>query len=317
MKKYTHINFYILLFIITGIIGSCKNKNFSDHIGPTICASDNFQYLQQFTISNASVDLSAAPQNFSAKFSEDVPWTLVITGQTSHSYKKFSGYGSILNLNWLGNPDTLVFFVAEQCKVVFQVACKDPITQYFNITTTSTFKTLNYLVYDGDGNDGYDNTTLTGGYGTFATHTTTSGLNSPQGGKCFCTHGQTVPADSMVWYFGGYDLPITFGTSVSTDPTKVYFNCFVNVKGSTKTCPTVQFAEGSAKRSKNLLVFGTGWHYVTFPLSDLGVVNPRNITMVSFTLNSYPTQYNTGDMCIDFLTFTNDAPFVTTSAANK
>ena len=310
MKKYMNISAYVLLLAIVGVFNSCKNKNFTEHIGPAICASDNFKYVQPFAISNTSIDLTATTENFSAQFNEDDPWTIMITGQTSHAYKKISGYGSSVDVNWVGNSDTLVFFVAEQCKVVFQVACKDPIIQYFNITTPGNFSNYGYFVFNGDGN-GYN---LTAGNGNYATFAVTTGLNSPQGGKCFCAHGS---APTPQWYFGGFTIPISTGTNVSTDPGKVYFNSFINVEGSQSTCPVVQIYEGGAIRSKNILVFGTGWHYVTFPLSDVGIVNPRNISNLVFSLGGYPDQALSGDMCIDFVTFTNDAPFINTPLANK
>ncbi len=297
-----------------GAINSCKNKNFTEHVGPSICASDNFQYLIQPSIDSVSPDgvfhpinvkyLNKGSVTFYAKFNEDVPWTILITGANSKSFKKITGYGSIVNVNWAGNPDTSVFFVAELCKVSFQVACKDAIIQYFTIGKVNGFSNFNYLVYDGDGN-GVTNLS-TGYYGTYATQVTTPGLNSPQGGNCFCTHGLSATPQ---WFFGGYDMAVTPGNSISSDPTQVYFNCFVNVQGSIFTIPSLTLAEGSAKRGKNLLVYGNGWHYISIKLSDLGVINPRNITLVTFGLGGFPNQYTHGDMCIDFVTFTNDAPF--------
>lgn len=311
MKKYTRYSFYTLLFIMIGAISSCKNKNFTEHIGPSICASDNFQYVQQFTINTTNVNnvnLKLAPINFTAKFNEDVPWTILITGTTSKSFKKITGYGNSINANWAGNPDTSVFFLAEQCKVTFQVACKDAVIQYLTIGTVNGFSNFNYLVYDGDGNGVND--LSTGYYGTYATQVTTSGLNSPQGGNCFCTHGLSPTPQ---WFFGGYDMAVAPGNSINSDPTQVYFNCFVNVQGSTLTIPSLTLKEGAASRGKNLLVYGNGWHYVSIKLSDLGVINPRNITFVTFGLGGFPNQYTHGDMCIDFVTFTNDAPFFATA----
>jgi len=304
MKKFTHYSFYTLLFITIGILSSCKNKNFKDHVGPSICASDNFQYVQPFAISAASINMKLAPATFTAKFNEDVPWTILITGTVSKSFKKMTGYGSTVNVNWVGNPDTSIFFKAEQCKVEFQVACKTEIVQYFTISTPNGFSNFNYLVYDGDGN-GADNLS-TGYYGTYATQATTPGLNSPQGGNCFCTHGSSATPQ---WFFGGYDLAVALTGSVSNDPTKVYFNCFVNVQGSMNTIPALTITEGTAKRSKNLLVYGTGWHYITFKLSDIGVVDPTKISLVTFGLGGYPVQATSGDMCVDFITFTNNTPF--------
>jgi hypothetical protein len=307
MKNY--IRFSALFLLIIGIVISCKNKNFDGHVGPSICATDNFQYVQNPKVSSGSVNLNVSPVVFTAKFNEEVPWKITITGQTTGSFKKFSGYGKAINVSWVGNPDTLLFFAAEACKVEFKIACKDPVIRNFTINTVNSFKNFDYLAYDADGN-GYGTGPFTyggqAGPPTITVTHTTPALGSPQGGLCRCLNGT---ASAPVWYFGGFDIPVT-PSGLNSDPSTVYFNCFVNVKGSQLTIPVLTIKEGVASRSKNIAVYGNGWHYISFKLSDIGVVNPANINTISFTLNSYPTQYTSGDMCVDFVTFTNDAPFV-------
>jgi hypothetical protein len=306
MKNFIRIS--IIFFVVLGIFISCKKENFTDHIGPAICASANFKYVVQPMVSSTSINLNSDTLKLTAAFNEQVPWKIKITGQTSGSFKKFSGYGSSINVYWLGNPDTTVFFQAgEQCTVEFKVACKDPILKSFTITAVNSFKNLNYLVYDADGNG------LALGpyaYGTYATHTVTSSLTSPQGGSCYCTDGNS--GATPVWFFGGYDLNVTLGSSVKTDPSKVYFNCFVNVQGSQATVPVITLKEGTVLRSLTLNIHGNGWYYVNVPLTSFNIVNPRNINTVIFGLNSYPVQATAGKMCVDFVTFTNDAPFINT-----
>jgi hypothetical protein len=317
IRKY--FGLYLILLLSFTIISSCKKQNFTDHVGPSICPTAKFQYVQQPMVNKTSFNLQIDTVKLTASFSEEVPWTITITGLTSKSFKKFSGYGSSIAVKWIGNPDTVVFFQAEQCNVEFKVACKDAIVQTFTISTVNVFTNFNYLVFNGG----------TGALGLLygppygypqppspmhAVTTMVSNLNPPQGVNCLCTHGAVDPSpDSAVYYFGGFDLNTPgLASHVLSDPTKVYFNFFLNVKGSQTTIPVVVFTEGAIKRSKNILVYGTGWHYVSFPLSDANVVNPQNITIASYTLNGYPNKANSGDMCIDFVSFTNNSPFIAT-----
>jgi hypothetical protein len=311
IRKY--FGLYIIFLLSVTIVSSCKKNNFNDHIGPALCPTANFQFVQQPTMNNTSFNLQTDTVKLTASFNEQVPWTITIKGSISQSFKKFSGYGSSINVNWIGNPDTLDFFQVEQCTAEFKIACKDPISQTFNITGVNKFTNFNYLAFNGDGGAlGL----LYGppyGYSNPGTSTTmVAGLNSPQGGNCLCTHGTST---TPVYYFGGFDLNITGNLSshVLTDPSKVYFNCFVNVQGSQNTIPVVVFTEGVVKRSKNILVYGDGWHYVSFPLSDANVVNPQDISVTSFTLNGYPNKATAGDMCLDFVSFTNNSPFINTT----
>jgi len=301
----------IIFLCIISILTSCKKENVTDHLGPEICASANFQYIQQPTLSSTSVNLSASPLVLKAIFNESVPWSIQITGTMSKAFKKFSGFGDTINISWQGNPDSLLFFQTEQCTATFNIGCKPLITETFTITTVGSFSHFNYLAFSGT--PGAALTTLYGppyGYGNPGTTTTmVSGMNPPipQGGQCLCTHAVSATPS---YYFGGYDLTGTLGTNVLNDPTQVYFNCFVNVLGSELSIPVVVFTEGTSKRSKNILVYGQGWQYVSFPLSDANVVNPQNISITSFTLNAYPNMGTTGDMCISFVSFTNHAPFI-------
>jgi hypothetical protein len=312
VRKY--FGLYII-FLLSVTIVSCK-KNFTDHVGPSICPTAKFQYVVQPTINNTSFNLQTDTVKLTASFSEEVPWTITITGMTSKSFKKFSGYGSSIAVKWIGNPDTVVFFQAEQCNVEFKVACMDAIGKTFTISNVNVFSNFNYLVFNGE----------TGALGVLygppygypqppspmhAVTTMVSNLNSPEGGNCICTHGFV---DTATYYFGGFDLNTPgLALHVLTDPSKVYFNCFINIKTSQYTIPVVVFTEGAIKRSKNIIVPGDGaWHYVSFPLSDANVVNPQNISIASYTLNGYPNKATSGDMCIDFVSFTNNSPFIST-----
>lgn len=312
MKKNSRIILNIIFLLVIGFTTACTKKNFDDHIGPSICPTSKFQYTQEPAVSISSINLTSQVQVFTAAFNEDIPWTVMIKGVTSKSYKKFSGYGKEINVSWKGNPDTLVFFQAEQCTVEFKVACKDAIMKTFDITTVNNFSNIGYLGFNGDGG-------ATGvvfgppyGYPNAATSTTItmqSSDPSPQGGNYLIINGVS---STPVWYFGGFDVNLTsFASSVGTDASKVYFNCFINVQGSTATVPVVVFKEGTVNRSKTLYVYGNGWQYVSFPLSEANIVNPKNLSIVSFTLNSYPVQATAGDMAVDFITFTNDSPFIT------
>lgn len=308
MIKTNKTIWYVLLFLVMGMMNySCRKKNFDDYLGKAICASDNFRFMEAPSVSNSSVNLLTQTQLLSASFNEEVPWTVVIRGDVSKSFKKFSGYGKTIAISWNGNPDTTVFFQAESCTVEFGIACREPVVETFTINTVNNFKNFNYLVYDGDGG-GLALGPYTGG--AYAVHSTNNNLNSPQGGNCQCITGN---ASTPQWYFGAAQFNVNLSSSLNADPSKVYMNCFVNVQGSTATIPVISLYEnGTVKRDKYVMVTGNGWHYISFKLSDINVVNTRSITIVNIGLNAYPERATSGSMCVDFVSFTNDAPFIST-----
>lgn len=304
MKK---TSLFLFIFAMSSILLSCKKANFNDHVGPSICPSKSFAYVDQPSINTTSINLATTTLEIRATFNEDVPWYITIKGLTSKSFKKYSGYGKTISLDWKGNPDTLAFFRVEDCEVEFKIACLDEvIIRPFTITTISNFSNQSYLVYNGDAG-----ALGTGPFasGTYATHTVEAGSSSPQGGNCFCTVGSSP---SLVWYFGGWDLNLALTNQLSSNAEQVYFNAFVNVSGSDISIPVVTFAEGGVQRSKSLLELSgkSGWQYVSFKLSEANVVNPLSITAISFGLNAYPTQATSGNMCVDFVLLSNDAPFI-------
>ncbi len=308
MKKHSLIILNFLFLVLAGSTISCKKNNFADHVGPSICPTEQFKITEEPAVSYTTINLNTQVQVMTAAFNEDVPWTVVVRGTVSKSFKKFSGYGKTINVKWKGNPDTLAFFKTELCNVEFKIACKDAIVKPFTIGTLNNFANFDYLIYSGDGGALAGGPYMYGAYvATPGSQGSVNGLGSPQGGFAMNTTGYSTTPQ---WFFGGYDFTMTLGSNINADPTKVYFNCFVNTQGSVGTIPVVTFKEGTVQRSKNIVVENAGWHYVSFPLSDCNVVNPRNINTVSFGLNSYPTRVTGGRMCIDFVSFTNDSPFI-------
>jgi len=308
MKK--NVNFIALVFVVLStVLLSCKKENFSDHAGPSICPSDKFAYIEEPSLNKTTINFALDTLKIRAKMNEEISWRIVVRGKTSKSFKKFSGYGSSITVDWRGKPDTLVFFQAEECEVEVYIACieEKSIVKPFNITNISNFANQDYLVYNGDagalGLGPYM-------YGTYAVHSTETSLGSPQGGNCHCITGNS--SSTPVWYFGGLDFTVDVASKVLKDPEQVYFNCFVNVKGNSASVPTVSFKEGTITRSKFLYDMQglTGWHFVSFKLSEADVVNPQDIVTVSYGVNAYPEQGTTGDLCFDFALFTNYEPFI-------
>ncbi len=299
----------IVLLIVGVTIASCKKNNFGDHLGESLCPSENFAYTEQPSLSASSINLATQKLVASASFNEEVPWTVIIKGETSKSFKKFSGHGNSINISWNGNPDTTIFFKSELCTVEFRIACKEPIVKGFSITSLNTFATSNYLVYNGDGG-ALGMGPYSGGGGGNSVNSINATLNSPQGGNCYCTTGN---AAAPTWYFGGlgFDTP-NLPSYIHSDPSKVYVNFFVNTQGSTASIPVLAITESGVPVpwKKNILVYGMDWHFVSVKLSDMNVLNPTKITNVSFGLNAYPEQSTSGKMCVDFVLFTNDAPFI-------
>ncbi|MCS6824673.1 MAG: hypothetical protein NZ529_10290 [Cytophagaceae bacterium] len=293
LKKIPNLLFLLSVWSII-FLYSCKHpENFKDHIGPSICESSTFAFINEPTLNKTAIDLNVDTLKITAQFNEEVPWQVKISGTISGSIKRFKGYGSSIHLKWLGNPDTNIFFKNENCIVTFKIGCKVSVEKTFSISNTNKFKNFNYLVYDADGN-GYVATPIS--YGTYATHTTvTPGPStlpeSPAGGRYWSTVGNS--GSTKVWYFGGLDFSLPPGPSSSpalsrlgTDPDKVYFNFFVNSNGNTVSIPVVTFLEGGVQRNYNIITNKTGWQYVSFKLSQANIVDPTKITSISFGLNA-------------------------------
>ncbi|HVD97550.1 MAG TPA: hypothetical protein VNB90_05040 [Cytophagaceae bacterium] len=316
MKKNKRIFLNIILLVLLGL-NACKKKNFDDHIGPSICPTDKFAITEEPAVNSTSVNLKVDTLKLTASFNEEVPWTITIRGTVSKSFKKYSGYGKSISEKWIGNPDTMILFTNEACTVEFAVACKDPIVKNFTIATPNNFVNFGYLLYNGETG------ALGAGpyfYGTYVSppngaNAQVSGLNSPEGGGALKTVGYS---STPQWFFGGYSFtPTNIATKVSSDPSRVYINCFVNVQGSIGTMPVITLTEGTFKRNINITVDKTssGWQYFSYRLSDAFIVNPRNIAAVDFGLNSYPSRVTGGTMWIDFVSFTNDSPFISETSS--
>lgn len=333
MKK-RHL--YLALILGAAVLwGSCKRKHFDNYVGPTLCASDAFAYLSQPALSSTTPDLSTGPLVLTATFNESVPWDITIAGTVSGAYKKLSGRGESINVNWYGNPDSMKFFQAEPCVATFKVACKDPIVINFTITGKPTFDNNPSewaMVYDADNNGMFINPTSSYGNPTFThvrtTPNNTTTFESPQGGDYFKSTGTSA---SPVYYFCGYDLTFASASPPSanlaalmgtSNPEEVYFNCFVNYENTTGSAAVADFLENGVHKTKTLVtpqatVAATGWQYYSFKLSEANINDLALATNLSFSLNAYPNQGTSGLMAIDFIILTKGKPFIPSAVSGN
>ncbi|MCX6180603.1 MAG: hypothetical protein NT150_01570 [Bacteroidetes bacterium] len=114
IKKYFNIN---LILCSVVFLAACKRDN--TPIGPAYkVPSANFEVLTPFMASADEVNFSVKEtEYFTATFSEEVSWSLKLSGANSGAEKVISGYSKSLdvaNTLWDGKHSGLYFFRSEQ-----------------------------------------------------------------------------------------------------------------------------------------------------------------------------------------------------------
>jgi hypothetical protein len=242
---------------------------------------------------------------FNASFNEEVTWTLSIKGKTSKSIKRYSGRSKEINETWYGEPDTAVFFQAEECEVVLKISCKEALTSTFTITAASGFNNMpgTFLVsnFDGGGTSwsAYPSTLLTHN-GVIASPSDPS----PQGAGYYKIEG----SGALNYYFGGcgsgpFALPSSW-----TDPRQVYLNVFLNSDGLTNSQAQITLSGGGGVTYMKTVNW-TGWKLVSFKLSEIEIQNPTTVTSLNVGLGSAPDRGTSASVKMDFFIFTYGKPF--------
>lgn len=291
------------IFIVTLIVllAGCKRKEESS-IGPSICPSSSF--TSTGLIHEDTVNFTSADVAFTATFSEQIDWSIIIKGNTSGAVKRYSGSSKTINETWLGTADTALFFGLELCEVSFKIACREATTTTILIQGKPTFNNISTMKLVKDF-DGLGMMTLGGGYGNYDVvnqQVNAPADPSPQGGNYYHISGAATPSQ---YYFGGVD-----GSGLSipwSDPEQVYFNVFMKSDGITNSEMSILFNGGAVAYRK--VVSFAGWKLVSFKLSDVEIQNATAVTTVSFSLGSAPDKGTSASVKMDFMIFTYGKPF--------
>jgi hypothetical protein len=318
MMKYLLFVLGITLLAFTG----CKREDIP-YIGPSVCPSSNFEVTSNLTISSADINFMTTPKvKITASLSESIDWTLTIVGDVSGAVKEFKGAGSSINLDWYGEPSGAIFFSNEDCQMTLSIAClgvKQSVP--FKINTTSNFSKLGYVLWN------FDSTAPLTVYGISATVGTFSHGQynlpgkpalispSPQGGGYFNFKGDVKSGGAPIWYFGSLNAngnlnPDTLVARTSKDPSRVYYNCYINTNGKSLSQIFFTFNEGAFSRTKAFDGNFSGWKFVSFKLSDIGVSDVSQISEMSVAFQASPTQASSVEVNLDLAIFTLDHPLI-------
>lgn len=306
--------------IILGITSiSCKRSFDREFDGMAICPSENF-VASNFAIkstansSNTQVNLTSTTATILANFNESVAWTVEIKGQTSGAFKSFKGTSNQINIIWSGEPDSAPFFKIETITAVLKINCKSEVygNTQIDITGLPSFSSLPGYISNMDPSSprgGLDNTFKV--TSKFMDSSLPGYAPSPEGGSYLNMVGNsTVPE----WYFGQYNNVLSTGIpGLNLDPSTVYYNVYL--KGMPGSQAQIIFSEdvpGSSalKARKVNFDLSSDWKMYTVKLSDIGIVNPRDIKNINTNLGCSPVQSMTGLLDMDLVIFTNDAPLL-------
>lgn len=103
-------------------------------------ASDDFKVLEAFSSSSESVDFKSENEiQFSAKFNEEVQYTITIVGDESGATKEITGIGKDLAVTWDGGAE-LVFFQKETVTVTLTVLGVDEALETKKVEIKEVYK---------------------------------------------------------------------------------------------------------------------------------------------------------------------------------
>lgn len=309
-------NYLLTCLTLIAVLTACNKR---EQVGETICP-ENFSFTSQLEVSDAMVNLALDSQIITAGFSEDVNWTLKITGKTSGAIKTYEGRSDSISIKWFGNSESDILFQAEPCSAELSVACVEITSNKdFTIGVKPTFTKIDFgtLLTDFDGNGSYNVTGIWGNGGTKVVYLIDSLGGSPQGGNCKVFHGH-VTNNVPVWYYGGFGPSIAALAdqlvakhNVGLDD--IYINMYIR---GFKDYPNTQVAMTcSAPDAKNyvLNIDWDGWKWVSVKASEFKSLNQftsfTEVNEFGLGLGAGPLQNTSAQFAVDFMILTVNAPY--------
>jgi len=325
------------------VLESCKRTFDSDFKGPGICVPEGFNVSNYMVTPEIDFSLKDSLVKIKIDLSHEVNWDLKIVGRSSKALKKYSGKSNKINISWLGNPDSSLFFTEEVCDVQLTMNCITFENKSFLIKKKSDFSNFGLLLTDFDGNGLFGSTTIgygDRGYASYGTNADGSDLTvsidvvplnspSPQGGNYFyqkATNGEAAyyacGSQTSKNTLGGFNLPTTNTTSPSfrntfpgiTSPDSIYVNFYLNVNNNPQTGVLAWYQSGSKKFNLSINPNWTGWKYLSYKMSDfkdasgLPIPDITRVTFWGFDLQSKDKGPQTVEAAYDFVIFTKSKP---------
>jgi len=220
-------NLKFLFLIVPFLFSSCEKDIIE---GPSLNdLYGELTILESLVVINDSADFSIGEDiYFTASFSKQVDWKIMIMGLSSGSIKVISGKSNAINRSnslWDGSSTLLPFFNAEDCSVQLTFEMHDDtINRQLNINVEKEYNDENTVLIT-DFENGF-NPNFTGFFQSGCTQALTNG-NSGEGTR----HLQQFGTCDWDWLIGYIDYKASFwfnDNNLISDPSKVYFNIMIN-----------------------------------------------------------------------------------------
>ena len=250
----------LIVLSLTSLFLSCERDNFIE--GPSLeTMLGPFELIQKFQVSNQNVDFfNGETTFFTAEFSKEVDWKIVVTGLESGAIKNITGSDISLfetNATWDGSTTYFPMFKQENCSAELYVSYETESSDTIIFVSDSLIGTTQIIVSSIKQNDGlilsdfepgfnnsWENRSLASLGGVDIINEFTAVTVSTQAGVYFNPMGSNdAPEGNMYynlsgscswdWLIGMLVFPAqAFGDNtfeLDDNPDKVYFNFLLNV----------------------------------------------------------------------------------------
>ncbi len=129
----------VVVFTILFFVGCKRSKE--DYIGPGKgFSSPDFAIVSAFKSNKDSVNFLKDTLNFSAKFNENVSYSITITGLESGAIKHLEGYSDEVHSAWDGSGELVFFKKGESCTAQLRVLGKEGVLASHSVFISTEYK---------------------------------------------------------------------------------------------------------------------------------------------------------------------------------
>ena len=326
--KVFNSNFQLLLLWVLVIL-SCKHPSSQlEFIGAAFApAPKGFKIVDRsFTAAYSNIEFGKDQQFFSATFSDNVQWTIVLQGKTSGARKQLTGIATLLNIQnsvWDGSADNAVVFDAgeEVWATLTVLGDTTKLTCGFIILNVKSRKS--FVVEDFETQIFLDSTTSESGNATSVY--AKDSLHTMQG-KYSCNL-KGIDQNQDYWIGSLCSKKIIKLDTIQFHSSDVLgLNLFIYGYGFNASSIELKVYEednhiaGYQANQDDIFhaifpVNWSGWKFVSIPYNDFTLANPAtfsgkglrepaHISRLSLSLLSVPAGGEAG-VCVDYIYFSN------------